>query len=270
MTQIRYYYVDEAGDLTLFDKKGRITVGNEGVSKVFMIGVIRLTDPNLAKQKLEDLRSSLLTDSRFKNIPSMQPEAKKTALFFHAKNDHSDIRKEVFKILPELGAKVQIAIRRKQELANMSQLIKEFEGEKIQDGDIYDNLITLLFRNLLHQADENKIIFARLGKSERRENLAKAIRKAKDIFESKWQKGYDRPTTIDVKKSSEEIGLQIIDYYLWALQRLYEKSDDSFFLPLSQNYSLIIDCDDKRKYRSGEWYCKKNPLTLEKLKPLVS
>ena len=96
MTQTRYYYVDEAGDLTLFNKQGKIIVGNEGVSKVFMIGVLRLDDPSLAKQKLEDLRSSLLTDSRFKNIPSMQPQAKKTALLFHAKNDYSDVRKEVF------------------------------------------------------------------------------------------------------------------------------------------------------------------------------
>ena len=90
-------------------------------------------------------------------------------------------------------------------------------GEKIQNGDIYDELVTELFKNLLHQADENEIIFARLGKAERRENLAKAIREAKNRFERHWGKGHDKTTNIDVKQSSQEIGLQIIDYYLWSL-----------------------------------------------------
>ncbi len=268
--KIRYYYVDESGDLTLYNKKGQIIIGKPGVSKVFMIGVVRLKDPILAKQKLEDLRTSLLLDARFKDIPSMQPEAKKTALLFHAKNDHPEVRQEVFKILPTLGAKVQIVVRRKLELADMAKFLKEFDEEKLQNGEIYDELVTSLFTNMLHQADENKIIFARLKEAERREALAKAIREAKNRFEKQWKKGHDKPTTIDVKESSQEIGLQVIDYYLWALQRLYQKNDDSFFTPLCQDYSLILDLDDKRKYRSGRWYCKRDPLTLEKLKPLVS
>lgn len=67
--QIRHYYVDEAGDLTLFDKRGRIMLGKNGVSNTFMIGVVRLENPLLVGEKLEALRSSLLVDERFKNIP---------------------------------------------------------------------------------------------------------------------------------------------------------------------------------------------------------
>lgn len=263
---IRYYYVDEAGDLTLFNKKGQIIVGKTGVSKVFMVGLVHLENPLLVHNKLEDLRKALLTDNRYQNIPSMQPEAQKTALYFHAKNDHSDIRQQVFNLLPSLGAKVQVAIRRKYELAIAAQLLKR-QGDKLQPSSVYDDLVTRLFKNMLHQGDENKIIFARLGKSERREAIANAIRKAKDNFERRWSKGYDRPTTIDVKKSSSEIGLQVIDYYLWALQRLYERNDDSFFLPMAHNYSLIMDLDDKRRFPYGEWYSKSNPLTLPKIKP---
>lgn len=36
--KIRNYYVDEAGDLTLFDKKGKVMLGKNGVSNTFMIG----------------------------------------------------------------------------------------------------------------------------------------------------------------------------------------------------------------------------------------
>lgn len=38
MPSIRYYFVDEAGDLSLFDKKKRIVLGKPGVSDFFMLG----------------------------------------------------------------------------------------------------------------------------------------------------------------------------------------------------------------------------------------
>ena len=270
-SNIRNYYVDEAGDLTFFDKRGSLMLGKSGVSHTFMLGVLYLENPDEAKRKLEDLRQILLSDPELMKIPSMQPSANKTALMFHAKNDHSMGRERVFKVLPTLGAKVQIAIRRKTELA--VQFKRKFmkSKQKLQEGDVYDRLVALIFRNILHQADENRIIFARLGTSERREALAMAIRQAKEQFEEKWHKGHNKQTRIDVKKSADEIGLQIIDYYLWAIQRLYEKGDDRYFLPLQDQYSVIIDLDDKRDKRwSGTWYNRKNPLSLAKIKPLTS
>jgi hypothetical protein len=64
---------------------------------------------------------------------------------------------------------------------------------------------------------------------------------------------------------SQVAGLQVVDYYLWALQRLYEREEDQFFKPLAQKYRLIMDLDDKRNKGYGEWYSDRNPLTLEKL-----
>ena len=270
LPDIRYYFVDEAGDFTLFNKKGKTMIGQEGCSKVFMIGVLHLPDPQLAEQKLNALRAKLMVDPRFSNIPSMQPEAKKTALFFHAKNDVAEARQEVFNLLPELGAKVLVAIRRKSDLVTASNLLYQQTGQKLQSSTIYDDLVSRLFTNMLHKADENKIVFARLGKSERREALGHAITKAKKNFEKKWSKGLNKPTTIDIALSSNVIGLQVIDYYLWALQRLYERGDDQFFLPLAKDYRMIMDLDDRRNKPYGEWYKDSNPLTLKKLMPVVS
>jgi hypothetical protein len=117
---VNNYYVDEAGDLTLFDKRGRVIVGQEGVSRLFMVGVAHLPDSQMAHQKLESLRAALLSDAYFKGVPSMGADAGKTALYFHAKDDLPEIRREMFKLLPELGAKVQVAIRRKETLVNMA------------------------------------------------------------------------------------------------------------------------------------------------------
>ena len=163
LPDIRYYFVDEAGDLALFNKKGKAIVGQEGCSKVFMVGLLHLPEPEIAEQKLNNLRTRLIADPRFSNIPSMQPDAGKTALFFHAKNDVAGARQEVFKLLPELGAKVQVAIRRKSDLASAARLLPQQPKQNIlQPSVIYDNLVARLFKNMLHQADENKIVFARL------------------------------------------------------------------------------------------------------------
>jgi hypothetical protein len=40
-----------------------------------------------------------LADPYFKGVPSMQADAKKTALFFHAKDDLPEVRREVFRVL---------------------------------------------------------------------------------------------------------------------------------------------------------------------------
>ena len=77
-----HYFVDEAGDLSFFDRKRRILVGKPGSSKYFMVGVAQLSQPNQVTLELEKLRRQLCSDPRYKNIPSMQPEAKKTAIAF--------------------------------------------------------------------------------------------------------------------------------------------------------------------------------------------
>lgn len=251
MATTHYYYVDESGDLTLFNQKGKTIVGSEGCSRIFMIGVLQLPDPKLAKEKLEFLRQELLSDPHLSQIPSMQPIAKKTAIAFHAKNDHESIRQKVFNLLPSFGCKVCIAIRRKKLMADKYYKIKD---TRFQTNLVCDDLVKRLFKNLLHKADENKIIFAKLGKSERREALKSAITRAKENFNNSNSQCHDKPTTIEVKQSSDDVGLQIIDYYLWALQRLYERQDDHYFLKLQRDYRLIMDLDDTRSKPYGEWY----------------
>jgi len=263
---VHQYFVDEAGDLNLFDKKGRVLLGTPGVSNFFLVGVAHLPDPELARVKLEALRADLMADPYFEGVPSMQPQAKKTALTFHAKDDLPEVRREVFKMLLQLGAKVQIAIRRKDVLAREAQALHRYRQLKLQPGDVYDSLIMRLFRNLLHQADENYIVFARRGKALRKEALEQAIAKAKRNYAPRWGQFLDKPTLIRSGFPSEYAGLQMVDYYLWAVQRLYEAGEDRFFRLLAQDYRLIMDLDDTRRKPYGEWYSDVNPLTLDKIK----
>jgi len=42
---LRYYFVDEAGDATIFDGRGRVLIGEQGCSRYFILGVLDVPDP---------------------------------------------------------------------------------------------------------------------------------------------------------------------------------------------------------------------------------
>jgi len=41
-------------------------------------------------------------------------------------------------------------------------------------------------------------------------------------------------------------GLQAVDYFLWALQRLYEKDEDRYWETIRSRVKLVYDRDDIR------------------------
>jgi hypothetical protein len=92
-------FVDEAGDAVLFGKRSRVIVGCEGCSRFFILGCASMLDPDLIASELAKLRTELLADPYFRGVPSMQPERKRTALYFHAKDDLPEVRREVFSLL---------------------------------------------------------------------------------------------------------------------------------------------------------------------------
>jgi hypothetical protein len=267
---VAHFFVDEAGDLTLFDRRGRVIVGTPGVSHYFMVGLAELPNPELVAASLASLRSDLLRDPYFAGVPSMQPERNRTALAFHAKDDPPEVRREVFRLLPSFGAKVIVAIRRKAQLAEFAGFQWREYGIKLSADDVYDDLVRRAVQNKLHLVAESRIVFASRGKSARTVALQAAIHRAKELFERRWRKGLDRPVTVSVLRPAQAAGLQVIDYYLWALQRLFERSEDRFFHLLSGQYRLVMDLDDKRRKPYGEWYSEKNPLSLDKMKPVTS
>jgi hypothetical protein len=140
-----------------------------------MLGFAQINNPKEAQQKLETLRADIENDLHFKSLHSLEPKQRKAGLYFHATYDHPEVRKEVFKILSDLDAKVHVAVRRKVELAQFAKKVKEDSGKKLKTNEIYDDLVTKIFKNMLHQGDENFITFAMLGRSERDKAFSKAI-----------------------------------------------------------------------------------------------
>jgi hypothetical protein len=64
--------------------------------------------------------------------------------------------------------------------------------------------------------------------------------------------------------SHKAAGLQAVDYFLWALQRLYERAEDRYWQYVWPSVRLVHDVDDTRRKEYGEYYTQRNPLTVEK------
>lgn len=98
---IRHYFIDEGGDSTIFSRRGKVLVGTEGCSRFFILGLLEVSEPTALQRRLEELRTELVNDAYFKGVPSLQPNARKTALAFHAKDDLQEVRRDVFRLLRE-------------------------------------------------------------------------------------------------------------------------------------------------------------------------
>jgi len=264
---VSLYFVDEAGDLTLFGRRGKNLVGTEGVSKCFMVGMAHMIDPVKLREELQLLHRELLHDPYLKDVPSMQAGKRKTARCFHAKDDCPEVRMEVFKLLAGHDIKVQVGIRRKASLVREARAALR-AGRDWNPNTVYDNVVKTLFKRSLHKA-KTVIYFARRGKSDRARALREAIERARENFQRDTGISSDKPIRIVPSVPSEVAELQVIDYFLWALQRLYERGEDRYFEFLRPHYRLTMDFDDKRNKSYGECYSDQNPLTREKIQPVA-
>jgi len=258
----QHYFIDESGDLTLFDAVGRCIVGQPGASRTFTLGAAWVKSPESLQSELSFLRLSLLGDRYFAGVPSLQPEARKTALYFHAKDDLPEVRREVFRILRAHEMQVVVAIRRKDALADFAASRFKTTGVKVTDHEIYDGLVERVMRDRLHLAAHSHIWFARRGKRERKQALESVIERARASFTAYHgeavlaeRMGNQKPqTTVYSAHPSEVAGLQAIDYCLWALSRLLERGETRYFEYLMPKYRMIHDIDDVRRRATGEYY----------------
>jgi hypothetical protein len=263
---VRYYFVDEAGDGVLFDTKGRVIVGQPGCSRFFILGLLDVLQPDSLAKELEALRASLLSDRYFRDVPSMQPEAKKTALAFHATDDVPEVRREVFSLLQRQNLWFHAVVRNKHKL--LEYVRQRGEREQIyryNANELYDFLARRLFKPLLHKHDEYNVCFSKRGQAGRTKALWEALETAKRRFDEQYGAVSSSRIQMSSRRSSQCPELQAVDYFLWALQRLYEREDERYVEYCWNKTALVIDIDDTRSHRYGEYYTKTAPLSLAAL-----
>lgn len=265
---IIHYFIDEAGDSTLFDKHGNAIIGNEGNSNFFILGLLRVGDPSSLRKNLDHLREAIMNDPYFEGVPSLDPSRGRTAIAFHAKDDPPEVRYKVFKLLRQRDDISFFAV-----VGEKQKTLDYVLGRQALDStyhyhpdEMYDFLCRRLLKDRLHLADEYQVIFAQRGNKKRTQALERQLDIAQERRLQEIPKN-ERPK-IHVKSGLPRYhaGLQAADYYLWALQRCYEKGEDRFLRNVWGHCKLIMDIDDKRNNDYGEYYNGRKPITADCLR----
>lgn len=253
---ISYFFVDESGDPTFYDRYGNFVVGTEGISKILILGFIHTKDPKPIRQALQNLQQEISQDTYLQGIPSLQ----KSLVAFHAKDDSPEIREKVFKIIIKLDFTTEVFVGRKiQNIFN----VRHHKNE----NEFYDDLISKLFENKLHLTKHNEIFFAVRGSKTRQIPLEQAIQKAISTFEGKWKKKVESTFKINPQSPSGEPCLQVIDYINWAIQRAFNKQDMRFYKFIEDKVKYLVDIYDNDKYPKN-FYHSRNKFDITKISPL--
>ncbi len=151
-----FYFVDESGDPTFYDKRGNLILGTEGVSKILILGFVKTDDPKSIRKGIHKLQREVACDPYLEGIPSLE----KTLITFHAKDDCAEVRERVFRTIAKFDFNAEIVVARK---------IPAVFNERHRRSEhvFYDDLVSRLFENRLHLAKQNEIFFATRGSKPR-------------------------------------------------------------------------------------------------------
>jgi hypothetical protein len=249
------YFTDEASDSTLFSARGKVLLGSDGCSRYFILGTGWVYVPSALRTDLASLRRELLADPYFAKVPSMQPENNKTAVLFHAKDDLPEVRREVFRVLREHPMECFAVVKDKYSVLASVRTRNIVEPTyRYHNNELYDSLVTKLFEGRLHKDGAYDLHFARRGTSDRTAALQTALQRSQERFEQKWGIVGSAPISVVPCLPRDEACLQAVDYFLWALQRCFERNDDRYISYVWPSVRLVHDLDDVRERGYGEYY----------------
>jgi hypothetical protein len=251
-----WFFVDESGDPTFYDRQGNLIVGQAGCSPILILGFVETQSPDPLREAVLQLQQEVIRDPYFQDFPSLQ----RTAVAFHAKDDVPEIRYRFFKLLSTLDFTAQFVVARKIERVFRNSF-------QAREEAFYDHLVSRLFQNALHRHQHNLIYFAKRGSRTRQEPLANAIRKGIADFEEKWNTHVSTTFAAQAQTPQGEPCLSIVDYMNWAVHRAFTRGEMRYFRVVEEKVNLLVDLYDTATYPQN-WYSRRNPFDATKITPL--
>jgi hypothetical protein len=252
---VRHYYVDEAGDSTLFNHNGKVLVGTLGCSSHFFIGLLSSFEPVALESDLKALNIFVLADPSIK----WRGRYKKPERGFHANDDLPEVRDMVFSLLIKQKFKFFAVVKDKLEAVKYVRQRNRTNPEWRYDGDkLYDSLVSCLFHTRLHKNYDHNVYFASRGHSDRTAALKMALESVQ--AKSKAILNPESTGVMSILNSStpfKNANLQAVDYCLWALQRFYVRKEEKYLQLIWPFVSVIREMDSKTGKKQGEHYSKK-------------
>jgi len=253
---VNWFFVDESGDPTFYDRSGNMIVGQAGCSPILILGFIETQNPDAIRKAVLTLQQEVINDPYFKDFPSIQ----RTAMAFHAKDDLPEIRYRFLKLIAKLDFRAQFVVARK-----IERVFRNSFGA--QESAFYDHLVTRLFQNVLHRYEDNRIYFSKRGSRDRQAPLQNAIQKGMRLFVDKWNLQPASTFSIQAQTPAGEPCLSVIDYMNWTVYRAYLRQEMGYYRSVESKVDLLVDLYDTRNYPNN-WYSQRNPFDINKTTPL--
>jgi hypothetical protein len=137
----KHRFLDEAGDTTFFGKGKKCIIGNEGVSKSFIIGMVKFKQPlHNIRQRIVEMQREVERDPYYKGVPNILKKAKKGGFFFHAKDDLPEVRRSFFDFIKTIDCSFEAVVARK----IPDVFIKKHNSKEVE---FYADLLSHLLKN---------------------------------------------------------------------------------------------------------------------------
>lgn len=261
----RHRFLDEAGDTTFYGKGKVPIVGEQGVSKCFILGMLKINEPlDDVRRKILDLQASIEDDPYFGSVCSMEKRKAKGGFYLHAKEDIPEVRRMVFQLIKTINCRFEAVVARK------IYIVYERKHNGTE-AEFYADLLSHLLKNKLNKYDKLVLNIAKRSKCTTNSNLQKGLDKSVErSFMRNPGKANDCEVVFNVQAPTSEPILNITDYFCWAIQRIFERGETRFYDFISEKISQVIDVYDfenfrKPKGKSGAHYGKRRKLTSENL-----
>jgi len=257
-------FVDEAGDLTFF-KKGRIpvTFGEGGVSKYLILGMVHVKDAlSDAERKVRDFGKTIENDDFFENVPSVKKRIEKYGYFIpHAKDDPAEIRLAFFRYLAkdDINFSMQAVLGRK----NFERFAKSHNSK---DREFYGDLLAYLLQDKANYEKLVVNIASRVSATDNT-NLSESLLRAKQRYANRSKQDFNADIKFNVQPYAALPLLSIVDYCLWAVQRLVERDEDRYYKLISNKIPFIFDAFAEKGSRKN--FTRSNPLSSDDLNSRV-
>ena len=104
-------FMDEAGDTTFFGKGRVVTIGKEGVSLAFSLGMVKFNvDPAPIRQQLIALQMAVEKDDYVNRIPSVAKKINRGGFFFHATDDPPEVRERLYRFIKSIDCSLEMVV----------------------------------------------------------------------------------------------------------------------------------------------------------------
>jgi hypothetical protein len=256
---VAHRFIDEVGDTTFYGRGKKIILGEEGVSRVFGMGIVKFERPlSEVRSEIAALQRQVERDSLLNTIPSVAKRMANGGFFFHACKDSDDVRTVFLHYLHDLKCEAEIVIARK----IPSLFLNKHHGN---DDEFYADVLSHLIKSRLKSPRRVVLNIAARGSSTRARVLKEAQSKAVGRAGKRWDPmDLQGEVAFNVQTPSREPLLTVPDYLGWAVQRVFERGQTRYYDYLREKIRVVVDLYDTEKHTGNQnYYDQRNPLTAQ-------